>query len=504
VSGPRAAAALAEPESPRQLPAAGPPEAASAPAVGAPDAFPRTRRPLPWVLAGFLGMLFLVPIDSTELKVHLPVDSRIDRLAVLLVVLAWMWLGGDRKAFVRSGRSRLFPAAATIFLLIAVASLLLDMERIVNMGELNLAFKRFALLGSFLLISWFAMVALRFRDMRGMASYLIGLGTVMACGILVERHSGYNAFYSISATVLKPIATVAPAPTVIHPAYGTDGRVVVVGPTVHGLAATTMLMVVMPFALVRVLEAGSRRTWLLNACAFALMLGAAAATDRKSALVVPVAVVAYLAWYRRRQVLRLAPIGLVLLVGLVHLASPGALGTLLSSEAVEGSSTTHRLADFTDVAPDILAHPVLGRGFGTLDPELTTFFRINDNEYIDELWEVGLIGLAAYLAMIAAPVVAARKSIRAGEPDVAPLALAASAGCIAYLVANALFDAMSFPQAPYMFFIVAALTTVAVGGREADLVEGEREAELSGETDLRGRARRRRRRPRPGRAPRRR
>ena len=29
---------------------------------------------------------------------------------------------------------------------------------------------------------------------------------------------------------------------------------------------------------------------------------------------------------------------------------------------------------------------------------------------------------------------------------------------------NALFDAMSFPQAPYMFFIVAALTTVAAAG----------------------------------------
>ena len=44
------------------------------------------------------------------------------------------------------------------------------------------------------------------------------------------------------------------------------------------------------------------------------------------------------------------------------------------------------------------------------------------------------------------------------------LALAASAGCVAYLVVNALFDAMSFPQAPYMFFMVAALTTIAAAG----------------------------------------
>ena len=50
------------------------------------------------------------------------------------------------------------------------------------------------------------------------------------------------------------------------------------------------------------------------------------------------------------------------------------------------------------------------------------------------------------------------------------LALAGSAGCVAYLVANALFDAMSFPQAPYMFFIVAALTTVAAAGPEGNVV----------------------------------
>jgi hypothetical protein len=31
-------------------------------------------------------------------------------------------------------------------------------------------------------------------------------------------------------------------------------------------------------------------------------------------------------------------------------------------------------------------------------------------------------------------------------------------------VVNARFDAMSFPQAPYMFFMVAALTTIAAGG----------------------------------------
>ena len=436
--------------------------------AGAGDAFPHTRRPLPWVLAAFLAMLFFVPVDSTELKVHLPVGSEIDRFAIVGLVFAWICFGGDQRAFLRTRRSKLYVGAACVFLVLAVASLFLDAGRILNINDFTLAQKRFALLGSFLILSWFTLTALRFEDVRGFATYLIGLATVTAIGTIVERRTGYNVFYNWSGAILKPIANVAPSPTNIHPEAGSDGRVAVFGPTLSGLAVTAMLVMVMPFALVRMFDARSRRSrrsWWLNAIAFTLMLAAAAATDRKTALLVPVAVVIYIACYRPRQVLRLAPVGLVVLVGLVHFASPGALGTLFSpSSGLASSSTTHRIGDFTDITPDVLAHPIIGRGFGTLNPEEQTMFRINDDEYIDEIWEVGVVGLLAYLGMILAPVVLARRAIRARDPNVASLALAASAGCIAYFVANALFDAMSFPQAPYMFFMVAALTTVAAAG----------------------------------------
>jgi hypothetical protein len=435
------------------------------------DAFPHTKRPLPWILAAFLAMVFFIPIASTELKVHLPVDSRIDRFAVIVLVLAWVWFGGDQRAFLRTRRSKLYVTAACVFLVLAVASLLFDVGRIANLGDVQLAVKRFALLGSFLILSWFTLTALRFEDVRGFATYLIGLATIMSVGMLIERRTGYNIFYSLSKAVLSPVANVGQAPTEIHPAFGTEGRLVVVGPTQHGLAATTMLVVVMPFALVRVLDAGSRKSWWLNAAAFALMLAGAMATDRKTALLVPLAVVIYIACYRPRQVLRLVPLGLVTLVAVVHFASPGALGSVLSlNKAVNSNSTAHRVGDFTDIAPDVLARPLLGRGFGTLNPDQPSQFRINDNEYIDELWEVGAFGLVAFLWMILAPVFSARAAIRTRGPTVASLALATSGGCIAFLVVCALFDAFSFPQAPYMFFTVAALTTIASAGPEGNVV----------------------------------
>ena len=431
------------------------------------DAFPRTKRPLPWILAGFLALLFLVPVDSTQAKIHLPVNSHIDRFAVVLMVLAWIVFGGDKRTFASPRRSKLFVGAAFAFTAIAVASLLFDAPRIVNLGQLTLAEKHFATLLSYLVVGWFALTALRRVDLRGFASYLIGLACITSLGVLIERRTGYNAFYNLSAVILKPIATVGAAPTNIHPTFGTDGRLDIVGPTIHGLAVTAMLTMVMPFALVRMFDAPTRRLTFRYAVATLLILAGAMSTDKKTAVVVPLVMILYIGCYRRRQVVRLVPIGLILLVPLVHFASPGAFGSIFDkSNAVDSNSTLHRAGDISSLMPDILAHPVLGRGFGTLDPDIPTQFRINDNEYLDEVWQVGILGLLAYIAMIVTPIIAARRAIRSRDPMVGSIALAASAGCMSYLTVSALFDAFSFVQAPYMFFIVAAVATAGSAPEE--------------------------------------
>lgn len=435
------------------------------------DAFPHTNRPLPWILAAFMAMVFFIPVDGTELKVNVGVDAQPDRLAVILLVLAWLRFGGDQRAFVHTRRSKLFVTAACIFLVVAMASLLFDAPRIINMGELGLSEKKFALLGSFLILGWFALTALRFEDLRGFASYLIGLAVLMSIGMIIERHTGYNVFYEWTRSILKPIATVIRSPTVIHPAFNVEeGRAVVVGPTRHGLAATAMLVMVMPFALVRVLEGASPKSRLLNAIAFALFMGGAVATERKTALLVPLAMVIYVLIYRPR-LLRLAPIGLLLVVGVVHFAAPTTLGTLLNfNHDVNNTSTLHREHDFSDLRPDVLAHLAFGRGYGAIDIEEPYDFRINDDEYLDELWAVGLVGLAAFMWLILSPVVLARRAIRSGEPTVSVLALAASAGCVAFFVACALFDSWSYSEPSYIFFLLGAMTTIAAAGPAGNVI----------------------------------
>jgi hypothetical protein len=427
------------------------------------DAFPRTRRPLPWILAVFVAMLFFVPVDATSINVHLPVNSHLDRFAIVVVMLIWFVLRGDQRTVWRSSRSKLFVAAVAIFWAVLIAGLIVGSGRIIRLNEWTLAQKQIALIASFFVIGWFALSALRPQDLRGFSTYLIGLGTLLAVGMLVESRTGYNVFYSVSGTILAPIATVAKAPTELNGAL-TDGRVIVVGPTGHGLAAVTLLASVMAFALIRTFDAPNRRSWLLNAMAFALMATAAVATQKKTAIVVLIAMVVFVGMHRPRALLRMLPLG-VALIAFMHVLAPGNIGTVLDPTLwFKSSSTAHRSNDLATIMPDVSAHPLLGRGYGSIDVDKPDQFRILDDQYLGILWQTGVLGLLAFLAMIITPVLGARRACRGRDPALARSAIAASGGCIAFLVVNALFDTFSYSQAPYMFFILAAFCVVASGG----------------------------------------
>ena len=323
--------------------------------------------------------------------------------------------------------------------------------RIINLSEFQLAEKRFALLGSFLVVSWFALTALRFEDLRGFASYLIGLAVLMSLGMLVERHTGYNVFYEWGHTILEPIATVAPSPTDIHPSPEIEeGRIIVVGPTLHGLAATAMLVMVMPFALVRVLDAELAQVVVAERGRVRADGGgrggdrsqdgaARSARARDLHRLLPPAPGAAPAAARARRLRRLA-----------HLAAPGTLGTLLNLNADASSgSTAHRVGDFT--RPQARrARPSRARSRLRLDQcgtspsssgSTTTSTSTNCGRS-------GVVGLLAFVWMILAPVVLARAAIRTRGPTVSSLALAASGGCVAFLVVCALFDAWASPRRP--------------------------------------------------------
>ena len=87
------------------------------------------------MLAGFMVIIFLIPVDSVRLKVHLPFNASFDRLGVFVLLLAWVVLGGDQRTVWRSRRSKLYAGAAALFAAILVAGILANSYHVITLGE---------------------------------------------------------------------------------------------------------------------------------------------------------------------------------------------------------------------------------------------------------------------------------------------------------------------------------------------------------------------------------
>ena len=107
---------------------------------------------------------------------------------------------------------------------------------------------------------------------------------------------------------------------------------------------------------------------------------------------------------------------------------------------------------------------IIGRGYGTLDISNWRTYRILDNQYLGTLFVVGVVGLVAYLAIVFTAMMTAHGVIKRGGVR-APPALAAAAGCAAFGLVSATYDAAGFPQAVYSFLFAAGLIAVAASKR---------------------------------------
>jgi hypothetical protein len=426
------------------------------------DAWPHTRRPLPWLFAALLAMIFLVPFDAVHLKVSLPFSSDLDRFLVTAIVGVWLVGTAVRK---QEAVERLRPAGWAVgviaFIALAVVSIAFNVERITNLGEWEDAQKHLVVLFSMGAI--FAIVALNLRasELRAFSVLIVVLATITATGTIYEKKTGYNVFYETSAAVFSPVADVDHSPTEINPNPATTPRPTITGPTRHALSVTTILGMALPFAVVLAAIAPVRRRRILWSIAGCLIIAGALITQRKSGAVVPAMALLVLFVLRPRQLLRLAPFGLAALAVALAL-TPGIFSTVGELwHTSEQDSTAGRTSDYPAVVPDLLTRPMIGRGFGTLDSERVDTYRIFDNEYLGQLFQVGALGLLAFIAMIVTPLFVARSVLRSDDPVRGPPALGAGAACLAFGVACALYDILTFPQAPYLFLFMAAMCVCA-------------------------------------------
>jgi hypothetical protein len=464
-----------------------PPRSRVPPAEPTGGEWPHTTRLLPWALAGFVAMLFLVPFDAVALPVSLPLANTLDRPLLLGLVALWLasmaLLSGAARPRVRLTRVHV---AALVFFAVCCVGVALDGAALANMDEVTPVVKKLALLASYIVFFFVVASALRPREAPRFAALIVVLGTIVAVATVVEYRLHYNVFYSLWGKVL-PIGLPSELDT-----RDSLGRLTVYGPAGQPLELAALLAMVLPFAVIGSIEAATRRRRLLYSLAIGLLLAGGVATSRKTSLVAPAAAILLLMAYRPRAVGRsLLTLALVLGV-LVHFTSPGALGSV-ASQLEPGHvggvlTTTDRTARYDAVRPDVLRHPLLGRGFQSYDPHK---YRILDNEYLGLLITVGLLGLGAYIAILATVIASAHRTVRSHSPrapgrrrklagersphgrssasresrppdpdrERASLALAALASVGVVALAGALFDVLSFPHVPYLLFFLAAMVT---------------------------------------------
>ncbi len=417
------------------------------------DDWPHTTRVLPWALAGFLVMLFLVPFDAIQLPVSLPLSSTLDR--PVLIALAGLWLvtlaivSGAARPRVRLTRVHF---AVLAFFGIACVGVALNGGALASMDEVSLVVKKLALLASYILFFFVVASVIRPREVPRYAVLIVSLGVIVAVATVVEYRMHYNVFFSLWSKVFS--ITVPPEMDMPD----SIGRLTVYGPTSQPLELAALMAMVLPFAVIGSIDAATRRRRVLYTIAIGLLLAGGLATSRKTSLVAPVGAILLLVAYRPRSVGR-ALLGLALVLGvLVHFTSPGALGSVLQQlepgHVNNVLSTTDRTARYDAVRPDLLTHPLLGRGYESYDPHK---YRILDNEYLGLLITTGLLGTLAYLGIFAAMMSAAHRTIRGPDRRRASYALAAFASVGVIALASALFDVLSFPHVPYLLFFLGAM-----------------------------------------------
>ncbi len=431
--------------------AAAPSYVAKAAAARAAD-WPRTTRLLPWLLFGFLAMIWVIPFDSILLPAGLPVNLTLDRAFLLVLTVAWVL--GDTEPAVEHRVSRIHWAFG-IFAAIAIISVLANSDALVRVGDIELAIKQLALLCSYVIFFALAASIMRAAEVSKMITGLIVFACVTAVAVIVEYRFGINFFHEYVGPLFPGYAR--------PPGIGSVdsiGRKQIYGPTVQPLATSVMISMALPFALAWLLKSTERRDRILYSVAVVILIGGALATQKKTSAIAPLVVIAVFTAYRPRAMARLIPLALVLLV-VTHFTAPGALGGVIDQlaphRATQVNSTQDRVGDYEAIEPDIAARPVIGRGYGSYN-QIT--HRILDNQYLTLAIGVGFLGIVAYFAIFLLSFLAAHPIARSGDPDRGPPAMAVVAGLAVALIAGAILDFLSFPQLSYLFCMMAAIAFI--------------------------------------------
>jgi hypothetical protein len=417
------------------------------------------------LLVWMLVVILFIPIRRYKLPFDLPFDMEPYRLMVMFLVGAWL------SSLLIDPRVRLRRSAydAPIALIVAsvLASELANPDNVEALG--SYVIKSLTFFASFLLVFYVVVSLVRTeRDVDTIVKVLVGGGGVIALFALIERRTGYNVF--------NDLGRVVPLLEFQGDWVGTGaergGRLRVYGPAEHPIALGAALVMLLPLLVYLIRKTGQRRWWAVGG----LIMLAAMATSSRTAIVMLIVVGLVFLWLRPRETRRCWPAIIPLLLA-VHIAVPGAIGTLKASffpagglkaeqsTQVRGNEAlaNGRLSDIGPSLQQFQEKPLFGQGAGT---RIVGFqvenvnASILDDQWLSTLLELGVVGVAGYLWLIFGAI---RRCGRAAKGDDSPrgwLLTALAASIAAFGLGMVTFDAFSFIQVSFFFFILLSLSAV--------------------------------------------
>lgn len=421
--------------------------------------WPHTTRLLPWSIAVLIAMFWLTPFDRIQLAVNGPVNITLDRIVLPLIAVIWliaMTAGPGARPRVRITRVHI---ALGVYVSCALLSVVLDAHYLNHTGDFMLSIKKLPLLISYLSIFVLAASSVRRSEVPAFMTYTLVLAVICSVEVVYEYHFKQNLFSTWTQALLpRPFELVGTTGSIVD----SLGRSWIQGPAGYGVELVAMLSMVLPIPLLGILGTKSRRRQVLYILSIVLLVSAIFATQRKSALVLPGAVVLTLAYYRRRELISLAPLGLIVVV-MVAVLSPGVIHGVISQftapDSTHVATVSDRTADYDAVRPDVWAHILLGRGYGSYDP-LT--YRVLDSEILGPSVETGVLGLVAYLMIGFAVILAMRRMVSRRDPRYSPIALCGVTAGVTMLIASILYDFLGFPHGTSTFLYMAGLAVAVV------------------------------------------
>jgi hypothetical protein len=414
------------------------------------------------LIALILIVVLFVPIGRYRLPASLPFELELYRVVVAIVLLLWV------SSLLIDSTVRLHGTAFDRPLLLLMACVVAS--EVTNPGRVatyeSYVVKSLTFFFSFVLVYYLTATTLQRRSSIDSLLKLLTLGGAMI-GVLAvyEQRTQYNLFDHLH-TVL-PFLTYQGELT--YQRLG--GNLRSFGPSQQPIALGAAMITILPVAIYLARTSG-RRWWF---AATALLIGALASGSRSAILMLGVAGLVFL-FLKPNETKRLWP-ALVPAVVVIHFALPGTMGSLKDAFFPKGGLIAQQTRFGSDYDPllaggrirvieptlaEASQKPFFGVGVGTRISGFNTPERnapILDNQWLNNVLEVGFLGLAAWVWLFASAarrlMHASRRTDQAGD-DWLFAALAASV--TSFAIGMLTFDAFAFTQVTFIFWITLGIS----------------------------------------------